>query len=208
MIRGYPTGSKRVRTSRNRPERGQIQSISGPKDPKDPDPGLPGSIQHFVLGARDSLWLPGQKDRSCSNNTVNSVLWVPLARRESGPLSPGHRSRTTRHRVRYCQCGTGCGVVYPGCVPCNGMGVAGHWTYYYHGVPPPLLLLLLSVTVLSVTVLSVTVRYCPSLFGTVRYCPSLFGTVRHCSVLSVTVRQGSNALLPVNGVTHCFLSTK
>ena len=89
VSRAIQQGPDRVKSSQTGPEKSQIQSISGQKDPKDPGTRVPGSIQHCPWMARDSLWLPGSHSRRYSNWRRTTVLWVLLARRETGPLSPG-----------------------------------------------------------------------------------------------------------------------
>ena len=154
VIRAIQQWPKGCNLGRNRVKRGQIPSISGPMRPEDPGTRVPGSIQHLPWTGWDWLWLPGWNCRRYSNRKPVVYLWVPLARRESGPLSPGHCFPAASDRTMTVQCSTGCGVlggVYPAR---NGMGLAGHQGHYYQGVPPPppSLLLLCSLSLFPVTV--------------------------------------------------------
>ena len=95
----HGSGDKRVRIHVNPGSKGcnpgtirakdsQIRSISGPKSLQDPIQRVPGSIQQLLQVPWSWLQPPGENCRRYRNQEPEVTLWVSLARKETGPLSP------------------------------------------------------------------------------------------------------------------------
>ena len=90
--KGDNLGQNGPESSQSGVKRDQIRAHPGPREAPSLRNQVPGSIQHLPRISLDRLWLPGSIDRRYGNMKRTMVRWVPLAREEKRPLSPGHCS--------------------------------------------------------------------------------------------------------------------